>query len=358
VAEPSRRAGLVAVVLCLLGCSTDTSGLARRDPVAAGGAGGAAAGAAGTAGGAGATGSGGSASQPPELSGTGAIGLVHGIVDGGSLFACWGNPASAPLATDAAQPSEGLAYGSVLELPTDWDLGSEDRELTLFVAVASIWAGSSCAELAAAAVVPIETQPDAAIPDAGPAPLPFPLEPSVPRRAGSVRFAPGALRSGARYGLIAAGCTAPGAAGQVASCGEPDAAFGGFAALVLAEIASEAVAGSDRLGLQFLNASRAVPRADLVLQNERGPAGAALGSDVPFGAVRPLSAAAVAEPIGLELHVQREQVSSYTQAWSDTPTTSADGVLGHNHLLAYVGPPPAGNIVGLAPPRFVLIAGR
>ena len=66
------------------------------------------------------------------------------------------------------------------------------------------------------------------------------------------------------------------------------------------------------------------------------------------------------EPVGLELHIQREQLSSYTQAWSDTLDGRGEGgaVLGRNHLVAYVGPLPSGNAVGLAPPRFVLIGGR
>jgi hypothetical protein len=227
------------------------------------------------------------------------------------------------------------------------------------VAEPSIWAGTTCAEMAAAALAAVNASgADASITDAGPAPPPFPLEPTLPRRAGSVRFAPTALRSGARYGLIAAGCTGPGAEAQPTACGEPDALFGGLAALVLAEISSESVAGAERLGLQFVNASRAVPRADLTLQEPSGPAGAPLGNDVPFGAVRPLRAAAVDVPVGLELHVQRERLSSYTQAWADTPIADGGDGLGRNHLVAYVGPLPSGNVLGLAAPRFVLIGGR
>lgn len=348
--------------LCLPACSTDTSGLARRDPAAAAGSGGAGAGGTDTGGRAGEAATGGGGSEPPELTGTGAIGVVHGIVDGGSLFVCWGNAEAGPLAAEPSQPPGGLRYGAALALPTDWDLDAEDRELTLFVAASSLWTGATCAELAAASLDPVGDSdgPDASAPDAGPTPPPFPLEPTLPRRAGSVRFAPGALRAGAHYGLVAAGCTGPGAAGQSAACGEPDGAFGASASLVLAEISSESVARSDRLGLQFVNASRAVTRADLTLQGPAGPAGAPLGNDVPFGAVRPLLAAAVDEPVGLELHVQREQLSSYTQAWSETLHARGESgaVLGRNHLVAYVGPLPSGNLVGLAPPRFVLIGGR
>jgi hypothetical protein len=286
--------------------------------------------------------------------------MVHGIVDGGSLFACWGNPEAGPLEAVPPLPPGGLDYGAALVVPTDWDLAADDRELTLFVAVASVWAGSTCAELAAAALVPVEETADASASDAGAAAVPFPLEPATPRRAGSVRLAPGALRSGAHYGLIAAGCTGPGAADQTAACGEPDALFGGLSSLVLAEISSEGVAAGNRLGLQFVNASRAISRADLTLQGPSGPAGAPLGSDVAFGAVRPSLAAAVEEPVGLELHIQRDQLSSYTQAWADTLGTLEEGsaVLGRNHLVAYVGPVPSGNVIGLAPPRFVLIGGR
>jgi hypothetical protein len=359
-----RRATGVALTLVAAACSTDTSGLARREPgEATGGASGAAAAGGGAGGGAGSGSTGGTGTDTPVLSGTGAFTVVHGVVDGGALFVCLSDRQSGTsIASDAAQPSEGLPYGGTLELPTSWDLGATDVEVTLFVAAASMWAGSSCAELAAAAIDPLASTeaPDAEIGDAGPVPAPFPLEPAVPRRSGSARFSPGALRPGARYALIVAGCTSPGITEQTAACGEPDALFGGRVGLVVAEISSELVAGPERVGLQFVNASRAVERADLTLQSETQQPSAPLGNDVPFGAVRPLQAADVAAPIGVELHVQRESSPSYVQAWSETLSAdpSAAAVLGHNHLLAYVGPLPSANVPGLAPPRFVLIQGR
>ena len=188
----------------------------------------------------------------------------------------------------------------------------------------------------------IGASPDAAVADAG-AEAPFPLEPTLPRSAGSARFAPGVLRPGGRYALIATGCTSPGAVGHEDACGAPDALFGEFQALVVAELAAGTAPGSERLGLQFVNASRAVARADLALQSEGQQASAPLGNDVQFGSVRPLQPAVVAAPIGVELHVQRERLSSYTQAWADTVegVGGAAAALGHSHLLAYVGPPPS-----------------
>ena len=113
------------------------------------------------------------------------------------------------------------------------------------------------------------------------------------------------------------------------------------------------------LGLQFLNASRAVVRADLVLQGttERQPL--TLANDVGFGALRPLVPARVAVPVALELHVDRAAVSAYTQAWADTVTSAEAGVMGveGESLVVYVGPAPTVTAdLGFAPPRFVSIA--
>lgn len=358
-----RRAALL-LCCCAAGCSTDTSGLARRAPTeASAGAGGG--GAPATAGGgAGGAASGGSAGDTPEPDGPGALTIVHGLVDGGALFACLRDRQSgASIGGDTVQPAAGLSYASTLELPTSWDLEGADVDVNLFVATAAAWANSSCAALDAAAVDPLASQVNdagAGALDAGPIAPPFPLEPSVPRRAGSVRFSPGTLRAGVRYALIAAGCTGPGAADQAEACGEPDASFGGAEALLVAEIAAEPVPGADRLGLQFVNASRAVERADVTLQNDRQEGAPPLGNDVTFGAVRPLRAALVAEPIGVELRVDRAQAPTFVEAWADTVTSAgADGdVLGHTYLLAYVGPLPTATTPGLAAPRFVLVRGR
>lgn len=358
------RSPLSAVLAACLGaaaCSTDTSALERRSPTerSSGGAGGAAP----SAGASGADGSAtaGAGGATPAPSGPGALTIVHGLVDGGSLFACLSDRESGdPLGDGTVQPAGGLPYGETLEVPTSWDVSSADVEVLLFVAVSSMWSGVSCAELTAAVPAPIiGASPDAAVADAG-AEAPFPLEPTLPRAAGSARFAPGVLRPGARYALIATGCTSPGAVGHEDACGAPDALFGEFQALVVAELADGPAPGAEQLGLQFVNASRAVARADLALQSEGGQASAPLGSDVQFGSVRPLQAAIVAAPIGVELHVQRERLSSYTQAWADTVegVGGAAAALGHGHLLAYVGPQPSVRIPGLAPPRFVLVSGR
>jgi hypothetical protein len=134
--------------------------------------------------------------------------------------------------------------------------------------------------------------------------------------------------------------------------------FGGHQALVLTEFGTGAPAGAGGLlGLQFLNMSRAVPRADLVLQGpaERQPL--VLASDVRFGALRPAMPAWVAAPVGLELHVDGAAVSAYTQAWADTVASAeAEVIEGREHVVVYVGPAPSGTASsGLAPPRFVLI---
>lgn len=358
--ERSCAGAAALAALAIVACSTDTSALVRRSPTG----GSAGVGGSGTTGGEAGDGAGGAAAggggDPPELAGTGAIGVVHGLLDGGVLFVCASDRESgASITGEQAQPPGGLPYAGVFELPTGWNLETADVELSLFVASGVMWTSPSCAELVASAVDPLAAgpSPDAGSSDAGAVPPPFPLEPTLPRRAGSVRLAPGSLTSGAHYALIAAGCTSPGASEQVAVCGEPDP-FGSAQALVLVQISSEPVAGDDRLGLQFVNASRVIDRADLTLENDRQQAPAPLGSDVPFGVVRPFRAAAVAEPVGVELHVRREPLPSYTQAWVDTPGASAATVLGHNHLLAYVGPLPPINVLGLNPPRFVLVRGR
>jgi hypothetical protein len=77
--------------------------------------------------------------------------------------------------------------------------------------------------------------------------------------------------------------------------------------------------------------------------------------------VRPREAAAVDdEPVGLELHLRGESLSSFTQAWSDSVRASSTGEFsfGGNYLVAYVGPLPDATLTGVSPPRFVLIRGR
>lgn len=356
---------MLAAGSCGLACSTDTTGLARRAPEAeAPGAGGNDAGSSGSGGAAG-SGAAGATPAPEDPSG-GGVEVVHGLVDGGSLFVCLREAVSgAPLATDTPQPSQGVPYGRAWGLPISWDVASDDVEMELFVGVPSTLAGQSCSDLRAQAG-PAEPLPpstsDAAVPDAGLlGAAPFPLEPEVPRRGGAVRLAPGVVRAGGHYVLVAAGCTHPDGSSGDDVCGPADALFGARQTVVLAEIASELPARDEAFGLQFLNASRAVPRADLVLQWESQRQSLRVASDVGFSAVRPRDAAAVDdEPVGLELHVRGERLSSFTQAWDDTVATSSAGEFasGGNYLAAYVGPLPGAAITGVATPRFVLIRGR
>lgn len=350
-----------ALGLIALGCSTDTAGLARRTPDAAGGtAGGVGGSTAVGAGGAlasGATAGGGGTSPLIEV-GEGAIDVVHGLVDGGSLLVClWDVASGQGLGDDAPESGGGVAYGQSLRLPTTWDL-SLAVDVELFVAAAENAASWRCSDLRTNAVdaeAVRRVAADAGAADAG-APVPFPLEPQVPRRAGSLRLSSGVVRAGGHYALVATGCTSPGGSPSEAICGAPDPLFESQRALVLAELASEL--GGDGVGLQFLNASRAVSRADLVLQGNSPSQSMRLTNDVQFGAVRPRDAVPVQEPLGVELHVEGSTQSSYTQAWADTVRSSGDPlVLGENHLLVYVGPEPDSAMPGVLEPRFVLIRG-
>lgn len=360
---------LVALGLSSLGagCSTNTAGLERRDPgdgaSGAGadsgpGAGGDPSGGAGSEGGAG-----GAANLPGELE-SGAIEIVHGIVDGGALFVCLRDAVSGePLFGDAPEPSEGVPYGRGWSLSmARWDVATGDVELELFVAVPEL-VPASCSALRSqsASAGPLPAASDAGAPDAGPVPeLPFPLEPEVPRRAGALRLSPGVVRADGHYALVAAGCTGPGD-GADDVCGPADGLFGERQTLVLAEIADQVSPRVDAFGLQFLNASRALPRADLVLQWESQRQSLRVSSDVGFAAVRPRDAASVDdEPVGLELHVRGEALSSFTQSWSDTVQASSAGTFtaGGNYLVVYVGPLPGAASSGVNPPRFVLIRGR
>jgi hypothetical protein len=358
--------GHVSVALAaslVAACSTDTAGLERRpDDGRSGGAAGVEAPAGGTSGG-GSGGTGGTETPPPPPveTGTGAVTIVHGLVDGGRLFACLRNPASgALLGGDAPVPPEGLEYARGLRVPADWDLDADEIDIELFVA--SEVGDETCPELIATAADAEQVRAlpaDAGAPDAS-API-FPLEPLSPRRAGALRLLPGLLRPGAHYALIAAGCSAAGSSPQQDACGEADPGLDSHRALVLALIAPAGSADPRGFGLQFVNASRAVPRADVVLQGETPGQTVALSGDVQFGVVRPVSAASVLTvPVGVELHVDRSTASSFTQLWTDTvPTSGEDALeLGANYLLAYVGPRPGAVVsLGVAPPRFVLVRG-
>jgi hypothetical protein len=354
----ARRALLLA--LALAGCSTDTAGLARgaAEPPPVGGAGSSAP--PPGSGGEGTGGAGGSDVLPsPGQPGVGALEVVHGLVDGGQLFVClWDVESGRALGVDSPEPLGGVAYGQSTSVPSSWDL-SRSVDVELFVAAGEAAAEPSCSGLREVAMEGEGSGPavEAAPIDAGLELPPFPLEPLAPRRAGSLRLLPGVIQPGAHYALVAAGCTNPAGSPNDAICGPPDSLFSSQQTIVLAEIAAE-VAGAGA-GLQFLNASRAVERADLVLQGQSQRQSLRLTTNVQFGAVRPRNAAPVEEPVGIELHVQGATQSSYTQAWSDTlPAIGSDSLAtGQNYLLVYVGPAPGSFAEGVSPPRFVLLRG-
>jgi len=353
-------ASLVGAALALA-CSTDTSGLARQ-PSPGGGPGGASGGFAppdetAGAGGGGGAGTGGSGGGSAGRGGAGALHVVHGLVDGGDLFVCLREAGGAALGGDAPQPEAGVEYGRSYTIPVDWE-PALDVEALLYV-VAGGLAGRSCSELGELSQVPAPTLPDAGTADAAPSAPAFPLEPLEPRAAGAVRFPPGLLRAGTSYALVAAGCTGAGASEDV--CGPPDLIFGSSQALALAEIDDQIVgAGGGSLGLQFLNASRAVARASVVLQGQVEQDSRRLAEDVRFGAIRPRDAAPAEEPLGVELHIEGASASDYTEAWADMIEAAGGAPVtpGSNYLLVYVGAEPRSSLGGLAPPRFVLVPGR
>jgi hypothetical protein len=346
--------GVLAVALALA-CTTDTSGLARQPSLGGtGGVGGSFATSAGTGGQPEASGGGGSGGgAPPASGGTGSVQFVHGLLDGGDLFVCLREAGGAALGGDSALPEAGVAYGGSVRVPVSWD-AALDVEALLFV-VAGGAAGRSCSELIESTRVVIPSV-DAGTSgtDAGVTPPEFPLEPVVPRSAGSVRFPPGLLGAGAHYVLVAAGCTGP---GNEDVCGAADPIFGSFQALALAEMGTEIVGSGDgNFGLQFLNASRALSRADVVLQGEIERDSRRLAENVGFGSIRPRDSAPANEPVGVELHVEGSSASSYTELWAAMLESGGGPITsGGNYLLVYVGPIPGSAAGETAPPRFVLL---
>jgi hypothetical protein len=300
-------------------------------------------------------GSGGGAA--PNTEGMGSVHFVHGLVDGGDLFVCLRDSGGAPLDGDVALPEAGVAYGESVRVAVSWD-AARDVEALLFVAAGGV-SGRSCSELIESSQIR-SAAPDAGSSDAdaGLAPPVFPLEPVVPRSAGSVRFPPGLLRAGAHYALVAAGCTGPG--GSEAVCGAADPIFGSSQALALAEIGTEIVgAGGGNFGLQFLNASRALLRADVVLQGQTERESRRLAENVGFGAIRPRDSAPAEEPLGVELHVEGSSSSSYTEVWANMLEAAGGApiTVGENYLLVYIGPAPDSAAGDVARPRFVLVHG-
>jgi len=335
-------------VLALLvgACRTDTRGLERREsePTATD---------ASDAGGAGLTDQG----APPASAGDldsgaagpaslGTIAVVHGVVDGGRLFACARDAATQQaLAAGQPAPADGLAFGGVYHLPLDWDLASQAVELELFVSVAALDAAWTCDDLrrlAQLASIPADAglgTPEAGTPQADPADSTS--GPRGPRSVGSLTLAAGALFPGKHYALAATGCAAPEALSAPELCGPPDPLLGSRASLVLVEFGAERTAGGRYFGLQFLNASRALGSADLALQPEGFPNGSvSLASGVGFGALRPRAVASVERPLAVELRGDGAETIPYSQSWTQTLEASAVGEIepGRNYLLASIGP--------------------
>jgi hypothetical protein len=358
LARPGITMGFGALALALA-CTTDTSGLARQPSSAgSGGAGGSFSMSGGTGGQVEANGGGGSGGgAAPSTGGMGSIHFVHGLLDGGDMFVCLRDAGGASLDGDAALPEAGVAYGGSVRVPVSWD-ASRDVEALLFV-VAGGAAGRSCSELIESSQVQLRVvDAGSSAADAGLAPPVFPLDPVVPRSAGSVRFPPGLLRAGAHYALVAAGCTGQG--GNEAVCGAPDPIFGSALALALAEIGPEIVgAEGGNFGLQFLNASRALLRADVVLQGQTEREARRLAENVGFGAIRPRDSAPADEPVGVELHVEGSSSSSYTEVWANMLEAAGGTPIapGETYLLVYIGPVPGSSAGEVAPPRFVLVRG-
>jgi hypothetical protein len=162
--------------------------------------------------------------------------------------------------------------------------------------------------------------------------------------------------------LVAAGCAHPSPpAGEAASegCGSPDSLFGSYQAITSVKLGSEASQPAPYFGLQFLNASRAVGNAEVILQgaNQTVPS-VRLASAVPFGALRPRAVTSVLAPIAVELHVAGAERADYVQTWDDAVAQGVGAIEpGRRYALVYVGPLSAAIAEGFSTPRFVLIPG-
>jgi len=370
-AEPAARlrseyCASLTMLVALAACSTDTTGLERREPSGAAGA--LDAGAGGSGAGAGASGaSGGGGVQAPPSDQLGALSIVHGVVDGGHLFICLRDALTRePLAGDVPEPLGGLPYASAHRI--NLELLERDVEVELIALAPARAEGATCSGLALeidASLAPAASA-DAGISDAGSdAGVPvFPLEPLTPRRAASVSISTESIRAGAQHLLVAAGCATPAPPpGQAATegCGAVDALFGSYQATILVELGREPSQPAPYFGLQFLNASRAIGSAEVMLQGQnQATQSVRLSSSVPFGALRPRAVTSVLEPVGIELRLAGGQGADYVQTWEDTLLQSSEGALepGQRYALVYVGPLPSGAVVGFAPPRFVLIPRR
>lgn len=360
------RQSLACAAVLFSGCATETSGLARRPtevsppdptpvpPALATNDGGTIAG---------------EGKEPPaSLSGSGGLTLVHGIVDGGHLFFCMRDAGTGqPLRGGQLEPPGGIPYGAAHELALDWDIERDGVELELAALTPAMAAGLGCAELSArlaevGAPEPVDAGLEAGAAEAG-APLP-PLssEPATPRSAGNLAIPAGALTSGRHYALVPSGCASVGVEAAAEVCGQRDPLNGVQRALAFVETGSRrSIPGLD-LNLQFLNASRALSAADIVLQGvSQGSQSVSLANEVRFGALRPREPVAVRAPAGIELHGSNAERADYVQSWDDTLSLSGiDSIDGErSYLLIYLGPHPSASAQpGLASPRFLLVAAR
>jgi len=336
------RASWLTLALLVGACRTDTRGLERRDTEPATED----AGVVGSAGGTGQTSPPANAGDPDSGAGDpaslGTIAVVHGVVDGGRLFACARDAATQQaLAAGQPAPADGLPFGGVYHLPLDWELGSQAVEVELFVSLAALDAAATCDDLRRLAQL-ASTPADAGLgaPEAGPTDSTS-ADPRGPRSVGSLTLAAGALFPGKHYALAATGCAAPEALSAPELCGPPDPLLGSRASLVLVEFGAERTPGGRYFGLQFLNASRALGSADLALQPEGAPNGSvSLARGVGFGALRPRAVATVERPLAVELRGDGSETLAYSQSWTQTLEASALGEIepGQNYLLASVGP--------------------
>lgn len=350
-----RPAGVVLLAV-MLACRTDTAGLERRDaPEVSTGAAGSASSPEPSAM---MTGNAGGASEPSVAGEGGSLVVLDGLVDGAALFVCLRDVASGTalangggagqLPGDSPTPAEGLQFGGFQRFPLDWDVAAVDVEVQLFRAQVDAPEAASCEALRQAAQLLPAGAADAGAGGATQAP--------GVSSAGSLTLARGSLFAGHHYLLAATGCAAPDALAVPQLCGDPDPLFGVRSELVLVEFGLELPEGTGSFGLQFLNASRSLGPADLLLQVGLPEVSVPFVSGVGFGVLRPRAVATVEQPFALELRGRGSNVVAYSQSWTDTlQAGSLELEPGKNYLLASIGPLPRADGTGASAPRLVLI---
>lgn len=379
------RLGTWFAAMVVVGCHTDTRGLERHEPASAGqgsGGGAGASSAAGAGGGAGDESGAGDALATP--SGPVTLSVVHGLSDGGRLFTCLRNTSTGQeLPAGGAELQAGLEFGKNAPLSVDWDVAVESAAVELFAArdgaLSALGLGSQpgCADLrrlagsARAATSPPSpvVALDAGTRDSGVLDSDASSNPVEPPPNGLVQLEPvavaaGSLHAGGHYALVATGCAATvSEVANEAGCGALDVLTGVRASELLVEFATGTLDDPAYIGLQFLNASRALGRADMLLQGQDpNQPPRALANQVPFGALRPARVTAVEVPLALQLQAGGGAGSTFLESWRDALAASGlDGApLNHDYLLLFVGPNPSLDpttllAAGLAPPGLVLL---